>query len=104
MAPFPQDKHLAAVREHMVAYIVARGIPHRLHQLFSLFDRPQVQYVQTSDHTKTCATDNLLATTPSSIIPWCRKLRLHLQAACLSVSTLYWKQCDQEGPGLAVNT
>ena len=42
MTPFHQDNHIIAIREHMVGYVLARGVAHRLHQLFSLFDRPQV--------------------------------------------------------------
>ena len=42
MAVHSSDSQLVAIRQHMGGYILAKGIVHRLHELFSVFDRPQV--------------------------------------------------------------
>lgn len=42
ISPLPANAELAAVRSHMVSYTLASGIVHRMNELFSLFDRPQV--------------------------------------------------------------
>ena len=36
------DAALLAMREDLVGYIMAAGVVHRVDELFSLFDRPQV--------------------------------------------------------------
>ena len=42
ISPLPLDSKLSAMRNHVVGYILACGIAHRLNELFSLFDKPQV--------------------------------------------------------------
>ena len=42
ISPLPANAEIAAVRSHMVSYTLASGIVHRMNELFSLFDRPQV--------------------------------------------------------------
>ena len=49
--PLPVEGQLLPMRDHVVGYILACGVAHRLNELFSLFDKPQV-----SNHTHWTAT------------------------------------------------
>jgi len=42
ISPLPLDSQLSGMRDHVIGYILACGIAHRLNELFSLFDKPQV--------------------------------------------------------------
>ncbi len=42
ISPLPLDSKLSGMRDHVIGYILACGIAHRLNELFSLFDKPQV--------------------------------------------------------------
>ena len=42
ISPLPLDSQLSVMRDHVIGYILACGIAHRLNELFSLFDKPQV--------------------------------------------------------------
>ncbi|KAL0033380.1 hypothetical protein WJX77_006860 [Trebouxia sp. C0004] len=41
ISPLPLDSKLSGMRDHVIGYILACGIAHRLIELFSLFDKPQ---------------------------------------------------------------
>ncbi|KAL0051384.1 hypothetical protein WJX82_006453 [Trebouxia sp. C0006] len=41
ISPLPLDSQLSGMRDHVIGYILACGIAHRLNELFSLFDKPQ---------------------------------------------------------------
>lgn len=48
ISPLSLGGEQAVMREHMIGYILACGIAHRLNELFSLFDTPQVSSHMTS--------------------------------------------------------
>lgn len=46
ISPLPMERELSVMRGHVIGYILASGITHRLNELFSLFDKPQVILLQ----------------------------------------------------------
>ena len=46
ISPLPLERELSVMRGHVIGYILASGIAHRLNELFSLFDKPQVTLLQ----------------------------------------------------------
>ena len=49
ISPLALDSQLSGMRDHVIGYILACGIAHRLNELFSLFDKPQVIRNMASD-------------------------------------------------------